>query len=147
MAALESGRILGWQRLYHARTAGQMFEREVAAAMADPRAAPDSDDEDDVAGWKARACKLHWSCIAVNQSMQQATVAGGALHPGWAWPSISRVPGVVFHPMRQNNYPVNDIFSMCQQYYVCAANMVSGACHAVNNTYESAAGEHISLVS
>ena len=58
VAALDSGRILGWQRLYHARTAGQMTEREVAAAMADPRAAPDSDDEDDVAGWKACAHDL-----------------------------------------------------------------------------------------
>lgn len=58
VAALESGRILGWQRLYHARTAGQMTEREVAAAMADSRAASDSDDEDDVAGWKARGCEL-----------------------------------------------------------------------------------------
>ena len=59
VATLESGRILGWQRLYHARTAGQMTEREVAAAMADPRAAPDSDDEDDVAGWKAHTLHIY----------------------------------------------------------------------------------------
>ena len=74
MAALESGRILGWQRLYHARTAGQMTEREVAAAMADPRAAPDSDDEDDVAGWKARACELHYRTeLQRSRSMRAAS--------------------------------------------------------------------------
>ena len=59
--------MLGWQRLYHARTAVQMTEREVASAMADPCAAPDSEDEDDVAGWKARACDLH-DCSAPPRS-------------------------------------------------------------------------------
>ena len=46
----------GWQRLYHVRTYVQMTEREVAAVLADPRGAPDSDGEDegDLPEWKAR---------------------------------------------------------------------------------------------
>ncbi len=57
VAAMQGGGVAGWQRLYHVRTYVQMTEREVAAVLADPRGAPDSDDEDegDLPEWKARA--------------------------------------------------------------------------------------------
>lgn len=41
-----------YQRFYHARTAVQMKKEELAAIMADPKAAPDSDDEEDIEEWK-----------------------------------------------------------------------------------------------
>ena len=41
-----------YQRFYHARTAVQMKQQELAAIMADPKAAPDSDDEEDIEEWK-----------------------------------------------------------------------------------------------
>ncbi|CAL8468901.1 g8442 [Coccomyxa elongata] len=44
-----------YQRLYHARTAVQMKQQELAAIMADPKAAPDSDDEEDIEEWKQRS--------------------------------------------------------------------------------------------
>ncbi|KAK9826831.1 hypothetical protein WJX81_005280 [Elliptochloris bilobata] len=55
VVALEGGRVAGWQRLYHARKAAQMTEREVAAVLANPRGAPDSDDEEDMADWRERS--------------------------------------------------------------------------------------------
>lgn len=41
-----------YQRFYHARTAVQMKQQELVAIMADPKSAPDSDDEEDLEMWK-----------------------------------------------------------------------------------------------
>ncbi len=57
VAAADGGGAVGFQRLFHARTRARMTEREVAAILADPRGAPDNDDEDDLAAWKARAAR------------------------------------------------------------------------------------------
>jgi hypothetical protein len=45
-----------WARFYHARTGIQMTRAEVEAILADPRSAPDSDDDEDPDDWKARSC-------------------------------------------------------------------------------------------
>ncbi len=44
--------IENYHRFYHARTAVQMTREEMVAIMADPKAAPDSDDEEDLEAWK-----------------------------------------------------------------------------------------------
>ncbi|KAK9915282.1 hypothetical protein WJX75_007086 [Coccomyxa subellipsoidea] len=44
-----------YQRFYHARTAVQMKQQELVAIMADPKSAPDSDDEEDLEMWKDKS--------------------------------------------------------------------------------------------
>ena len=44
-----------WRRFYHARTTVCMTKAEVDTILADPRGAPDSDDEEDIDEYKARA--------------------------------------------------------------------------------------------
>lgn len=71
-----------YQRFYHARTAVQMKREEVAAIMANPHKAPDSDDEENLEEWKvispACRCQVKRQVMHALQCMKQ--IMNGSAH-------------------------------------------------------------------
>lgn len=58
-----------WKRFYHARTCVRMTRAEVAKILADPRAAPDSDDDEDPEEWKVGFIKARMLSCALLKCM------------------------------------------------------------------------------